>query len=394
MLAFLILGVSLLKSLSHSSLTTYAILPTLVITITAIFAAGQSTGSAEDASSSTPVLRRIDRARALAAAHQLPSAASELENIRASVGDVTIRNVATLMLLGIYLEDGTYGRAQSLLEEAFQARGSQKDESIRTYFAAAGQTVIGIRARLARYRSFGLNPSDVDLPVEANTDLDRMRNLTERIIAQAKEISQEQGRGYDALALQEDVLGIRLSLARDNSDRDKWQSEYVDARERLASLQRASSLGRSAALDALTSRIPNPFQTAKPDGGPNDKGSTVLPVSGAAPSAAVPTSSPTPSSSTDNSEPKLVSTGSLSGRETKRVTPGYPAIAKSSKISGTVRVFAIVDENGKVWVTNSEGPTLLRKAAEDAARGWSFPPTVVGGRPARLAGYLDFDFKL
>jgi TonB family protein len=393
MLAFLILGVSLLKSLSHSSLTTYAILPTLVIIITAVFAAGQSTGSAEDASSSTPVLRRIDRARALAAAHQLPSAANELENIRASVGDVTIRNVATLMLLGIYLEDGTYGRAQSLLEEAFQARGSQKDESIRTYFAAAGQTVNGIRARLARYRSFGLNPSDVDLPVEANTDLDRMRNLTERIIAQAKEISQEQGRGYDALALQEDVLGIRLSLARDNSDRDKWQSEYVDARERLASLQRASSLGRSAALDALTSRIPNPFQTAKPDGSPTDKGSTVLPVSGVAPSTAVPTSSPTPSSSSD-SEPKLVSTGSLSGRETKRVTPGYPAIAKSSNISGTVRVFAIVDENGKVWVTNSEGPTLLRKAAEDAARGWSFPPTVVGGRPARLAGYLDFDFKL
>jgi TonB family protein len=76
------------------------------------------------------------------------------------------------------------------------------------------------------------------------------------------------------------------------------------------------------------------------------------------------------------------------------VTPGYPAIAKSSNISGTVRVFAIVDENGKVWVTNSEGPTLLRKAAEDAARGWSFPPTVIGGRPARLAGYLDFDFKL
>jgi len=81
MLAFLILGVSLLKSLSHSSLTTYAILPTLVITITAIFAAGQSTGSAEDASSSTPVLRRIDRARALAAAHQLHSAASELANL-------------------------------------------------------------------------------------------------------------------------------------------------------------------------------------------------------------------------------------------------------------------------------------------------------------------------
>ena len=380
-----------MKSLSHSSLTTYAILPTLVILITAVFAVGQSTGSAEGASFSTPVLRRIDRARALAAAHQLQPAATELENIRASVNDVTLRNVATLMLLGIYLEDGTYGRAQSLLEEAFQTRSSQKDESIRTYFAAAGQTVNGIRARLARYRSFGLNPSDIDLPVEANTDLDRMRNLTERVIAQAKEISQEQGRGYDALALQEDVLGIRLSLARDNSDRDKWQTEYVDARERLASFQRASSLGRSAALDAVTSRIPNPFQTRKADGAASD--TAVLPVSGTSPSVGA-TSTPSPTTSSENSEPKLVSTGSLSGRESKRVTPSYPAIAKSSNISGTVRVFAIVDENGKVWVTNSEGPTLLRKAAEEAARGWSFPPTVIGGRPARLAGYLDFDFKL
>ena len=394
MLAFLILGVSLLKSLSHSSLTTYAILPTLVILITATLAVGQSTGSAEDASSSTPVLRRIDRARALAAAHQLTLAAAELENIRASVGDVTMRNVATLMLLGIYLEDGTYGRAQSLLEEAFQARAAQKDESIRTYFAAAGQTVNGIRSRLARYRSFGLNPSDADLPVEANTDLDRMRSLLERVIAQAKEISQEQGRAYDALALQEDVLGIRLSLARDNSDRDKWQTEYVDARERLASLQRAASLGRSAALDALTSRIPNPFQTPKSDSDEKSATTTVVPVSGT-PAGSAPLSSPTPTPATsEGSEPKLVSTGSLSGRETKRVTPSYPAIARSSNISGTVRVFAIVDENGKVWVTNSEGPTLLRKAAEDAARGWNFPPTLIAGRPARLAGYLDFDFKL
>jgi TonB family protein len=399
MLAFLISGVSHLKSLSHSSLTTYAILPTLVILITAVFAAGQSTGSAEDTSSATPVLRRIDRARALAAAHQLQPAATELENIRASVNDVTLRNVATLMLLGIYLENGTYGRAQSLLEEAFQTRAAQKDESIRTYFAAAGQTVNGIRSRLARYRSFGLNPTDVDLPVEANTDLDRMRSLTERVIAQAKEISQEQGRGYDALALQEDVLGIRLSLARDNSERDRWQTEYVGARERLALFQRAASLGRSAALDALTSRIPNPFQAPKTDdaGAGADKGlptTTVLPVSGMAPSAGAPASSPSPTPSTENGEPKLVSTGSLSGRETKRVTPSYPAMAKSSNISGTVRVFAIVDEHGKVWVTNSEGPALLKKAAEDAARGWSFPPTLFGGRPARLAGYLDFDFKL
>jgi hypothetical protein len=53
-----------------------------------------------------------------------------------------------------------------------------------------------------------------------------------------------------------------------------------------------------------------------------------------------------------------------------------------------------VDENGKVWVTNSEGPSLLRKAAEEAAKNWMFPPTLVSGKPVRVAGYLDFDFKM
>ena len=63
-------------------------------------------------------------------------------------------------------------------------------------------------------------------------------------------------------------------------------------------------------------------------------------------------------------------------------------------MTGTVRVFAIVDENGKIWMTNSEGPMLLRKAAEEAARGWTFPPSLVNSKPVRLAGYIDFDFKL
>ena len=97
---------------------------------------------------------------------------------------------------------------------------------------------------------------------------------------------------------------------------------------------------------------------------------------------------------TPGSEPQLISTGSLTGRETKRVSPSYPPQAKTHNVTGTVRVFAIIDENGKVWVTNSEGPMLLRKAAEEAARGWTFPPSMVNNKPVRLAGYLDFDFKL
>ena len=370
-----------MRSFAHFRPYTHGILATVLILITAAFALGQSTGSGEDASAN-PVLSRIEHARALAAVHQLQAAATELENIRASANDVTLRNVTTLMLLGIYLEEGNYGRSQALLEEAFQKRAAQKDESLRTYYAAAGQTVNGIRAHLGRYRSYGINPSDSNLPTEANADLDRVRALLERLIAQAKEISTQQGRSYDALALQEDVLPIRLSLARNDDDRARWQTEYLTAREKMASSQiQVASLGRSPALDAVTNRIPNPFAPK--------------PASSAANSDATPAPTPVAAATTTSGpEPQLVSTGSLSGRETARVAPSYPQQAKTHNVTGIVRVFAIIDENGKIWVTNSEGPVLLRKAAEEAARSWTFPPSLVNNKPVRLAGYIDFDFKL
>lgn len=420
-----------MRSLSFINPNNRVILPTVLVLITAFTAAGQSSqpgsqtqppvGSpsssgptqpatqAQSATSSAPIqagvvnpaqasviqvttseetppvnplVQKIERARALAAAHQLQQATTDLENVRASVSDVALRNVATLMLIGIYLEEGNYVRTQALLEEGFTARAAQKDESLRTYFAMAGQTVNGLRTHLARYRSFGINPSESGLPAEANADLDRVRALLERLAAQAKEISNEAGRSYDAGSLQEDVVGIRLSLARDNDDRDKWQSEYVSIREKLASSQaQASSIGRSALLDAVKARIPNPFATTAASASPNN--------SDTAPSASTP-----PATTDSGTSPQLVTAGSLSGRESKRVTPVYPSVARSARVTGTVRVFAIVDENGKIWVTNSEGPQLLKKAAEDAARNWTFPPTMVSGKAVRVAGYLDFDFKL
>jgi len=182
------------------------------------------------------------------------------------------------------------------------------------------------------------------------------------------------------------VVGIRLSLARDDEDRDRWQSEYVAIREKLASSPaQVSSIGRSALLDAVKARIPNPFATTPSSVTQGSSSNT----------DAMRSAQTQPAAATDNgTSPQLISTGSLSGRESKRVTPVYPSVARNAGVTGTVRVFAIVDENGKIWVTNSEGPTLLRRAAEDAARNWTFPPTMVSGKAVRIAGYLDFDFKL
>jgi TonB family protein len=392
------LGVGLVSSISYLNSSARHIFPTVLILIISAYVAGQTTSfNQPENPTPNPVDRRIERAKALAAAHQLQAAANELENVRASVNDIAIRNGTSLMLLGIYLEEGNYGRAQSLLEDSFQIRAAQKDDSIRTYFAMAGQVINGVRSHLARYRSFGLNTAEAGLPPEAVTDLDRVRGLLERLIAQARIITKEDGRLYDGLALQEDVLGIRLSVPRDVNDRDKWQTEYVAAREQLAASQvQVASLGRPPALAAVAAKLPNPFASPTPaqtdpagkkDGAPAS-GSTT-PAAGSTTTAA-PVAQPQP----EAAEPKLVTAGTLSGRETKRVTPQYPAQAKTNGVAGVVRVFAIVDEKGKVWVTGSEGPTLLRSAAEEAARNWLFPPSVFAGKPVRIAGYIDFEFKL
>src|SRR5258705_961254 len=203
-----------------------------------------------------------------------------------------------------------------------------------------------------------------------------------------------------------------VALARDSDARDKWQTEYAAGRERLATSQiQVASLGRPPALAAVTSKIPNPFSSQKPSG-QSDPATTAKtevapprttiqkqPATEPAPQpAATQPSSASPGTGgavkSDGPEPKLISSGSLSGRENKRVTAVYPAAAKANGSSGVVRVFVIVDETGKVWVTSSEGPMLLRQAAEDAARAWGFPPPTVSGKAGRLAGYLDFGFKL
>ena len=323
--------------------------------------------------SAEEIQKRIERARALAAAHQLEAAASELETARATSREVIVREGTTIMLMGIYLEAANYARAQSLLEETFQTRAIAKDGSIRGYFALAGQTVNGLRLHLARYRNFGVSIDSGSLPPEATNDLDRARSLLERMAAQAKEIMKDPAAANDGLALLEDVLGVRVSVARDGEDRERWQSEYTQAREQLGSGRiEIASLGGPPA---------RPPQNQSASGAPANSAAGAASQSGTQP--------PNPTS-----DAQVISAGALNERASKRVIPSYPQIAKAARASGTVKVHVIVNERGEVQVQKSEGPMLLRQAAEDAARGWRFSPVLVDGKPVRLAGYIEFAFGL
>jgi TonB family protein len=73
-----------------------------------------------------------------------------------------------------------------------------------------------------------------------------------------------------------------------------------------------------------------------------------------------------------------------------RVAPVYPEIARRMRISGTVKLEATVDADGKVvGVKAVSGNSLLTFAAEDAVRKWKFES---GPGTAKVEVSLTFAF--
>lgn len=390
-LAFCISGVNVLKvnsiwvarPLGKRILLTPILLVSLTI-FSSVFAQETTEVATRPAASAVQV--RIERARALAAAHHLGDAARELESLR-STGDEVVRNVTSVMLMSIYLEEGNYTRAESLLEETFRARSSQKERSIRTYFVLAGQAVNGARAHIARYRNFGINVTDAQLPAEALADLNRLRSLLERMIAQAREITKDDSKAYDSLALLEDVLGIRLSVAREGEDVDRWANEYADARQGLSSSQKqVASLNGMAQLTSAELKSPAAGKAAPAQPAPSPASKAAPPDTGEAQPG---------KESVNVNNPNTLSVGALNHWATKKVVPVYPPLAKSTGVVGVVRVYVTTDADGKVVdVSRSEGPLILKQAAEFAARQWRFQPAIVADKRFGLAGFIEFNFTL
>jgi TonB family protein len=348
--------------------------------------------------------KRLKRARALIAAHKLGAAAAELDAIRGTTTDDAVRDVARIMLMSIYLEEGDYMRAQSLLEETYKLRSAQSENSTRTYFALAGQAVNSAREHLNRYRSFGINIADKELPTEAVNDLDHMRMLLDRVVEQAREMSSQNGKSFDALGLLEEVANIRGTLARTKQERLKWQREVADTRERLAasdariasngnlpvntlSIQTSSPRPVNSSNASTLSSAPNhSTETSTRKAAPENR-SASKPVQDGAPLDA-------PASSSASGE-RALDVGSLIEKATQRFNPSYPATAKSARITGVVKVYLEIDENGSVvTVHRTDGPQLLRQAATDAARRWKFRPTLIDGQPVRVMGFISFSFTL
>jgi TonB family protein len=388
---------------------------------------------AANAAETEAAQRRLARARSLAAIGKLAAAANELESLRASTADESLREVTRILLMAIFVEMPDYPRAASLLDESFKARGSGQagDAATHSYFALAGQTVNAVRTHLERYRSFGVNVSDAtELTPDAAGDIEQLRGLLERVVTQARTLHEEEvkggaegTRGLDAAALLEDAATVRMRIARHDEDRARWQSEVSEARQhlfssemRIASISEIPAVRTAAPQPAAGTKTaaPAPAQPARTEAKASDSGQKSS--KRARPQAAEQTTrnatpsapSPAPTQQPGGTAPRQpaagdaarqdggpVSVGSLVSKARQRSAPSYPAIARAGRVSGNVTVFLVVNEKGDVEsVQRAEGPAQLQQAAIEAARRWKFNPTVIDGQPVRVSGYLSFNFTL
>ena len=88
-----------------------------------------------------------------------------------------------------------------------------------------------------------------------------------------------------------------------------------------------------------------------------------------------------------------ISGGVLNGKAVRLVQPPYPAIARSARASGQVRVQIVIDENGNVIsAAPVSGHPLLQGAAVSAARASKFTPTKLSGMPVKVSGVIIYNF--
>lgn len=385
---------------------------------------------------------RLVKVRGMIAARQLSAAVFELEKIKKETSDETLQSVARIMLVSVYLEQPNYERAKDLLEETFKRNKNSKNALGNGYLPVASQFIRGAENQLERYKRLGFNLSDPKLPAEAAADLDRWRKMLETIVEQTKEMSADEKKGAESLAVLEEAANARANLARDNYEAATWRHIMDDTREMIANAQtkvtdvdgttvdlknvaeskppapnRTATLATdSNQINASTKTISTPEAVSQVVNQSNDYapkntlsnvGNTIAQLATdkqiLSDNRPLITSQETNSARTVNigepdlkvADSSLVKMDSLVDLATRKFPPTYPPTARTARVAGVVKVEVVVDEEGSVTeVKTSEGPELLRRAAAEAVKRWKFKPATRDGQPVRMSGFVNFNFTL
>jgi len=116
--------------------------------------------------------------------------------------------------------------------------------------------------------------------------------------------------------------------------------------------------------------------------------------------AMVPTKAQAPAPPADDSNvgrPARIRVGgnAAAAKVTHFVQPVYPPLARQARISGTVRLHAILSPDGRIQSLDVvSGHPLLLQAALDAVRQWTYAPTLLNGKPVEVDTMIDVVFAL
>jgi protein TonB len=124
-------------------------------------------------------------------------------------------------------------------------------------------------------------------------------------------------------------------------------------------------------------------------------------VFGLVPTEVAPPPKPTPpqipSQRTEAAPPSRVRIGGIvqAARILRQVRPIYPPLARQARISGDVRLEAVISRDGTVASLQViSGHPLLAPAAVEAVRQWLYRPTTLNGEPVEVLTQIEVHFKL
>jgi TonB family protein len=216
--------------------------------------------------------------------------------------------------------------------------------------------------------------------------------VKEQGLSLAREKTDEESQGYVVgLSVTAATLSAELGLSSLASSYKNEAETLLKSNPDLSAHVPAMYEAERARYDAIPSRVIAP----RKERGPSTTPAGVTTVVSSSPAlAAEPTSDSTTATPDPNPPPKAqVSGGVLNGRAAKLVTPSYPPEARKARVSGSVDVQIVFDEQGKViWARAISGHPLLRTVCEDAARQSTFPPMKLSGQPVKVRGVVVYNF--
>jgi protein TonB len=90
-----------------------------------------------------------------------------------------------------------------------------------------------------------------------------------------------------------------------------------------------------------------------------------------------------------------VSSGVIAALLLHKVDPVYPEDAREAKVSGSVVMLVIIDDEGKIAKLSAvAGPAQLRDAALNAVNQWRYKPYLLNGKPVFVKSQITVSFNI